>query len=426
MSVSQQKVSVAGDVNIEDVTLITSTGFAQTITPQVIGIEIYEDVFSSFITGKLMIRDSQELTNLLPLIGEEVVRIKVVTPSLGDEHSYSGEFYIYKMDDKMKSAEREVIFVLHFISKEAIVDLNKKISKAYSGKVSDIARTLCTDVYGLESKKELNIEETGNKTKFISNFWSPVKCLTYACDQALNANESPTYVFFENKYGLNFLSLETLYTGSPIKQRFFWDNYTQEVQATGGSTRDIGKDYQRVLDLSSPAPFNYMDKIRSGLYGSEVVYFDILTKQYVHTGYVPDFKASKHLNEYPMWTENLAARAKSVMIHGNKYYNNFDGFDDVSNLKFVQKRKSLMAQAESYKVTIDVFGRTDYSAGQRVYLEVPKNTQIKKTDPDYLDKILSGNYLIAAICHLVTREKHTCIMELVKDSYMVNLDDSNK
>ncbi len=426
MSDKKQKISVAGDVSIEDVTLVTSAGFAQTITPQVIAIEIYEDLFSPFITGKLTLSDSQELTNLLPLVGEEIVRLKVVTPSLPDEQTYSGEFYIYKMDDRMKSAEREVVYVLYFISKEAIVDMNKKLSKAYSGKVSDIAKTLCTDVHGLESKKSVNIEETSNNTKFISNFWSPVKCLQYICETAVNANDSPSYVFFENKYGLNFVSLESLYVGSPIKQRFIWDNFTRSVQTIGGSVRDIEKDYQRVLDLSNPTPFNYMDSLRSGMYGSEIIYYDLLTKQYVHTGYSPDFKSGKHLNPYPLWSDNLAARPKAVLIHEHKYYNNFDGFDDVTNTRYVQKRKSLMAQAEAYKVTINVFGRTDYSAGQRVYLESPKNAQIKKSDTkgDYEDKILSGTYLVSAVCHLITRENHTCVMELIKDSYLVNLNDS--
>ena len=131
MSITENKISQAGDVNIEDVTTITSTGFAQNVTAQVMGIEIYEDMFASFITGKLMLKDSQDLTNLFPLIGEESVRIKINTPSLPEKDAYSGEFFIYKMDDKEKVSEREVIYVLHFISKDAINDMNKKMSKGY-------------------------------------------------------------------------------------------------------------------------------------------------------------------------------------------------------------------------------------------------------------------------------------------------------
>lgn len=423
MSSGNDKVSIAGDVKIEDVTIITSKGLAQTVTPQVVAIEIYEDIFSTFITGKLYLRDSQELTNFLPLIGEEVVRIRVLTPSLAEEEGYTGEFFIYKMDDKAKTAEREMVYVLHFISKEAIVDLNKQLSKAYGGKVSDIAKTLITSEYGLESTKPANIEETKSTTKFVANFWSPTQAIQYAVETAVNMNDSPSYVFFENKYGLNFVSLESLYVGSPIKQRFLWDNYTREVESSGSASRDISADYQRVLEFSTPQTFDYMDRLKSGMYGSELITYDMLTKQYTHVGYGANFNDSQHLNENPIWSDSTPARAKAVVIFGSKYYNNFDNFDDVTNTRSVQKRKSLMAQAEGHKVNITVFGRTDYSAGQRVYLQVPKNNQITASDTDTDDKLLTGNYLISAICHLITVESHQCVIELIKDSYRVNLND---
>lgn len=424
MADSTEKIISAGDVNINDVTIITSQGFAQTVTPQVVGIEIYEDMFSTFITGKLYLRDAQEIGNLLPLIGEEVVRIDVQTPSLDEADAYKGEFFIYKMDDKIKTAEREVMYVLHFISKEALIDLNKKLSKAYGGKVSDIALTLITDKYGLESTKQPIVEETNNYTKFVANWWRPTQAIQYAVETAVNTNNSPSYVFFENKHGLNFVSLETLYVGSPIRQRFVWDNYTREISsASGTAVRDIEKDYQRVLNLNDNFGFDYMERVKSGLYGSELITYDFTTRQYTHVGYQPSFETTKHLNEHPMYTPNSMARSKAVMIYGSKYYNNFNNFDDVTNTRSVQMRRSLLAQAEAYRVNITVFGRTDYSAGQRIYMEVPKNAQLTKDDPDYLNKVLSGNYLIAALCHFITREKHECTMELIKDSLMVDLND---
>ena len=416
-------VKIAGDVRIEEVTLISARGVAQNVLPQVAAIEIYEDIFASFVSGKIFFRDSQDLTNLLPLMGEERVRLRVATPSLPDGEIYSGEFFIYKMDDRAKVAEREVMFVLHFISKEAVVDLNKQLSKAYEGKVSDIAKKLITDVHGLESTKKAIIEDSRNTTKFVANWWSPLQCLQYAADTAVNTNGSPSYLFFETKYGLNFVSLDSLYSSGPIKQRFVWDQYSREVSsASGAAFKDIAKDYQRVLELETPSSFNYLERLKSGMYGSEMITYDILTRQYVHIGYTPKFEKTKHLNQYPLWSDNAPARMKSVVMYGSKYYNNFDNYGDVTNTDTTQMRKSLLAQAEGFKVNITVFGRTDYSAGQKVYLSVPKATQIKKED-DPEDKILSGTYLIGAICHLITRESHQCVMELIKDSHLTNPND---
>ena len=412
------KIQNAGDVSIEDVTIITAKGFAQTITPQVVSIEIYEDIFSPFITGNLVLRDSQELNNLLPMIGEEVVRISVGTPSMDTSEMYSKEFMVYKLSDKFKLKDREMVYQLHFISKEAIIDLNRKLSMGFEGKISDIVKTLYTKHLEIDGKvKKLNIEETSNKTKFIANYWSPVKCLQFLSEQAKNKNESPSYVFFENKYGFNYLSLETLYTGTPIKQRFIWDNYSNPTRVTGGSDKSIDQDYQRILEFVSQPEWNYIDRLKSGLYGSQIIYYDIMTHQYVHVGYSPDFKKSKHLNEFPLWA-NPAANSRAVLSHEHQYYNVFDGYGDVSNTGMCQERRSILAQAEGYKISINVLGRCDYHAGQRMYLEVPSMTQLAPDNPDYLDKLTSGNYLLSAICHKITQKRHECSMELIKDSYM--------
>lgn len=415
----------AGDVDIKDITIVTSKGFTQTITPQVLGVEIFEDIFSSFITGRLIVKDSQELTNLLPLVGEEVVRLDIHTPTLPDEERIKDEFFIYKMDDKTLTAERQMTYTLYFMSKEGIIDLNKKVPKAFQGSPSDIVEELCTsELFGFGTKKLVYLEDSQNTIKYVSNFWSPTQNIQYVCDHAVNSYGSPTFIFFENKYGFQFVTLESLYTGSPIKQRFIWDNYTADISRMGGSRRDIQKDYQRVLTLEAPLSFDYIKRLRSGAYGSELITYDIMTHQYVHTSYVPTFEDSRHMNGFPLWSDSVIASPKSVLMRGHNYYNNFEGFSDVTNNKIIQKRKSILSQAEANKVIISVAGRTDYSAGQRVILEVPKRSQITEQDNDWMDKITSGVYLVSALCHTIgSTQGHGCTLELIKDSMMVNLND---
>lgn len=419
--VAKDRVARAGDVQIDEVAVITSRGVLTVITPQVLGVEIFEDIFGTFITGKLFVQDLQNLTNILPLIGEEVVRFRVRTPSLPDADSYTGEYFIYKMDDRIHINDKQQAYVLHFISKDAINDMNKKVSKGFSGKISDIAQKVLTSAEGLETKRPINVEDTQNSLKYVSNFWSPSKNLTYLTESAVNATGSPSFLFFENKYGLNFVSLESLYIGTPIQQRFIVDNYTADVSKLGGSSRDIEKDYQRVLELRIGESFNYIDRIRSGMYGSEIIYMDLLTKQYVHKGYTPNFAEEKHLNKFPLWSNLTPVRPKGLLIVERQYYNNFDGVDVTSNTKIVQRRKSLLAQAEASKVVITVFGRTDYSAGQRVALDIPKAGELQRGE-DPLDPLLSGIYLVAAVRHYITRDNHECTLELIKDSYTVDVN----
>lgn len=422
---SEEKITKAGDISINDITIISLNGVGQAITPQVIGIDIYEDLFGGgFITGKIHIMDSQELTSLFPLVGEEVVRMSLKTPTLKDSESYSGEFYIYKMDNVVKEIDRGVVYTLHFISKEAIINLNTKISRTLSGKPSDIVNTILSAEWGLNSKKKLNIEETVNTTKFISNFWNPLANVVYAANNAINKNNSPSYIFFENKYGLNFVSLDSLYSVDVVFQKFIWDNYSAEISSLGGSRKSLERDYQRILDIQPNMHFDYIRRLKSGMYGSETITYDIVTKQYTHTAFKPDFAKSNHLNGGSLWSDKAPTLVGSNVHFVSKYYNNFDNYDDVTNSKTLGQRRSILAQAEASKITISVFGRTDYSVGKKVYVELPKNAQITGSDTEWENQLLSGNYIISAICHNITRTSHTCILELSKDSYMVNLNDT--
>lgn len=419
---SDTGLMVAGSVDVRNVSIASTSprSFLQTITPQVVGIEIYEDIFSPFISGKIVVRDSQELLNLLPLVGEEKIILDIATPTIDEEYTIKGEFFIYKMGDRIRLSERDTGYQLYFMSKEGIIDINRKISKAYSGNITDIVKKIVVEEDGLSSKKNLNVETTPTNIKYISNFWSPVQNINYLAQAAINENNSPTYVFFENKFGLNFISLDSMYD-LPVFRQLVWDNYTREI-TPAGAVKDLNKDWNRIINLNTPQTFDYIKRIQSGMYGTEMIMFDIMTKQYTHVGFVPDFSESKHLNKYPMWSGDAPASTRSTLIKEHRYYNNFDGYQDVTNTSHIQKRVSLMTQAEAFKLEVTVLGRTDYSAGQKINIDVPLNTQIRQETVDPQDKIYSGDYIISAICHKISRDSHQCVMELIKDSFVIDIN----
>jgi len=426
MSLPTDVISFAGDVTINEVTIINTRGFAQTITAQVAGIEIYEDLFSPFITGNIIVRDGVDFTNLFPMVGDEFVKLRVSTPTLPDEDTYQGEFYIYRVSDRFKTAEREVAYILHFMSKEGLIDLNKKVSRTYSGKVSDIVERIITSNDGLETIKPFNVEPTINATKYTSNFWTPVQNIVYLTNTAVNQNKSASYVFFETKNGLNFVTLDALYQ-LPIKQSFVWDNYSSDKMPMGGTQRNIEKDYQRIVEISTPEVFNYIDRIESGMYASRMVNYDLTTKIYSSINYIAKdkFASSKHVNEYSLISKAHVGRPNALIVREHKYYGNFSGYGDVTNAKIVQQRLSLLKQAEAFKLEITVPGRTDYTAGQKINLRMFKPNHIVSEGAnieDEVDQMYSGNYLIGAINHYITKEKHECRMQLIKDSFIVDLD----
>ena len=425
MPADSEVIRFAGDVSIDKIEIISSNGFGQDVTNQVIAIEIYEDIFSPFISGVLALKDSLDLANLFPFVGEEFVNIKIHTPSFeGKDKIISDQFYIFKMSNRTKKGDRNLIYELHFISREAIVDLNKKVSKCYQGKCSDIAQSIITDkINGLETIKTAIVEDTPNGVKYISNFWSPVKALNYTAENAVNRNGNASYLFFENKYGLNFVSLETLYQADP-SQYFTYDAFMREFTSDGRSFRSVEKEYQRIIDINIPTVFDYIDRAKSGMYASKMINYDLTTKKYVVKNFdmLNEFNNQKHLNEFAGASNNAIRRSNSMVFALPKYYGNFNNFGDVTNARSIQRRMSLIQQAEISKIEIVVPGRTDYTVGKKIYLNLNKFNPTDKEDQDTADNMFSGNYIISAINHFVNREKHECHMELIKDSFIVDLN----
>lgn len=413
----------AGDITIDKILITTTSGFYQDIKNQVIGIQLFEDIYSPFITGSMTILDSLDLLNLFPLVGNEYLELKMFTPTI-DKAEVDGKFYIYKMSDRQPLGDRSYTYELHFISQEALLDVNKKISKSFSGKCSDIAtELLSSDVHGMQLKNFI-VEPTSNSTKFISNFWSPIKCINNVTDTSINKNGSASYLFYQDRYNYNFVSLESLYLGG-IFQEFRYDNYVRDIDNKGLSTRNINEDYKRIRDIKMPVVYDYIDRTSSGMYGSNLYTYDITTKRIKNQLYDAKemFKYQNHLNQFPLVSGKSVYRYNSTLLAMTKYTGNFSGFGDVTNASSIQNRISLMKQIDANKLQIIVPGRLDYTVGIRVLLTLYKNEPTRDTDVDIIDEIYSGTYLISAINHYINKSTHECTIEIVKESLLKNLDE---
>lgn len=423
----QQNTTIrfAGDVNVEQIIITSRNGFTQNVTQQVVGVELFEDLFSPFLSGNIILKESLDLINLIPLVGEEFVKIKINTPSFeGFGKVIDNDFYIYKLTDVEQASDKNKVYRLHFISPEAIVDVNKRISKSFSGKVTDIAKEILSNQsYGFETKKYLNIEPAANSTKYVSNFWSPAVNINYLLGNAVSVENDPNYVFFENRTGFNFISLTKLYKQAPI-QLFINDAWLRDFNADGTNKRNIQEEYKRIIDISIPNGYDYMENVRAGMYASKIITYDVVTKKYAskHYNILDGWKKESNLNPYPLVSKKHIDNPWSTIIHETKYYNNFNQYNDVTNTRTLQKRISQMLQSEGNRIEITVPGRTDYTVGQKVEVKLYKSQPTSKEDTDFIDKAYSGFYIIAAVNHFITREKHECRMELVKNSYTFNLD----
>ena len=63
MNSATESIRFAGDVNIRRLDVVSSANYKVDMTNQLIGMEIYEDMFSPFTTMAITVRESQDFIN---------------------------------------------------------------------------------------------------------------------------------------------------------------------------------------------------------------------------------------------------------------------------------------------------------------------------------------------------------------------------
>lgn len=410
-----EKINGAGDIEIKQIDLVgkySTTSLVGLYTE----VQIFEDIFSPFITGTITITESFDLINKLPLIGEEFLILDLTTP--GFEKRIKGRFYVFKCSEKVAIRDKLSGYTLSFISIDAVNDLNIRLNNAWSGFCSDIAfRLIAKDKAGVQTEKPINIEDTINGIKFVCNNWSPVKAINYVAEKSVNKDGISSYLFFENRDGFNFVSLHTLYQGNTI-QDFIFDNYERTETNVGDTIRDIEQDYKRITSMSMPDGFDFIDRLSKGMFTSNLTSYDMVTKRFKrqYFSYQEEFNKIPHLNKFPLNSTEIVSAPDSLVYNKIKHTAMHNGFDDVSNSDKFLFRLSALANTQGFKLRVETLGRTDYTVGKVISLKTFRLESVNDKSNDLVDPTYTGKYLISAVKHNIGGNTHTCTLELIKDS----------
>jgi hypothetical protein len=406
-------LSFAGEYIIEDCSLETREGLAIDIINQISGVVVYEDMFSPFISGTLFVRDTHDLPNIMGKSGMSILKLKISTPSFANNTAINGYFHVYKQADREITKQREQVYTLRFISIEALND-NYSISRSFSGPPELIAENIIRKY--LKSNKPYTSSSTSRQIKYVSNYWGASKNFYYLCEHALRTDKISNFMFYENRSGFNFKNITDI-AEEPIAFDFAYNDYVTVSKSEVSSEyvyRDKNLDYKKILEYKVDVTYDYETDRRTGSIKSVLYAADPILKQYNRLTYNMAADTAPKLNGSFFYSPNTISLTEDVIRTRNRYYNVFDRGDS-SNLDFLQARTAQIRRIQSSKIEIEVLGRVDYTVGKKVYVNLPL---IKKVDAEdeTEDQLYSGFYIISAIAHRFSIDKHLCTMELIKDS----------
>lgn len=340
-------------------------------------INIYEEIFSNFMTAKITLTDTIDIEANLPIIGGELVNIQF-TPDSVDE-PISAQFYVYKIDRDLKPAgiESKRVKILYLCTFEGLLNDLKGISRKFSGKGHEIFNTVMRGNF--QTEKEIFTHEADNEIEVFSNFWSPFKICNYLTKHSIDSDGNADFFAFESLAGFHFQSIKRL----------------------------LAEDAVQELDVNGTDFFAQTSNANIRLMKFDT-YFSLLEAQAKkglgNTHYETGLEYGYKKHENVLETGFIAPPLRSVNNIVKHVYNQ----PDVKG-----RRNVYVPTMQDYNLTVKCGGTTLRQIGSVVTVDYPPIDRERMFHPKY-----TGNWLITGINHqILLNESYEQNLSLWKDEF---------
>ena len=420
-----------GIIYPNDYTLINLTLLTSVITFDVknilVELSYNEDLFNNTASGYLMVVDSTGFIEKLQMNGNEFIRMTFGKAD-NSTNIIDKTFRIFKVAKRTPEGEGNTeTYSLYFCSEELLLSEQYKISKSYKGK--DIAydiKDILINFLKVPSKKIANIEATTGIYDFIVPNIKPFDAINWLSTYARPASNNPgaDMIFYEDKFGYNFRSLQSLFK-QPVYNEYGFNpkNVNEKVQT-------LTQKMYNVLTYEIMDSFDTLGAINSGIFANRLLSVDPLLRRYKMTDF--DYGAyakAPAMNNYAItnnylnrFGDGLNQTPQSVYKLVFSNYNQTDSAlvksnpgsvgHDIFAETYIPWRTAQLPLANYTRIKISVPGDTALTVGRVITFNLLSKDPVKKEPDDFY----SGNYLVTAVRHLLTVHTYRTVLELAKGS----------
>jgi hypothetical protein len=423
-------VTYPQDYTLKTITLLSQFG-TYDLKNSFVELSYYEDIFSSCISGVLVITEAEGLIERFNMVGNEYLRL-VFSKASDKTYAIDKLFRVYKVSNRqLVGTMQSEGYVIHFCSDELLLSEQYKVSKSYKGRgISSIVTDILQNYLKVPPKKKLNIEPTKGVYDFIVPNFKPFEAINWLSTYALSASTGVVgadMIFFENKFGFNFASLQTLFQ-QPIYKTY---NYKPKSFQNANETTD--DKFYAVISYQHTDSFDTLQGISTGVFANQLITIDPLLQTHYTTNfnYNKYFDSSKKLNSHPIINgvknrfdhalyETTQAVVKVATTNTNQknvpYLASRPGSfsKDIFIEQYVPNRTAQLSLSNYHKITMKINGDPGASAGLTIQFDLlSMNPSTNKKEKDRFN---SGKYLISAVKHSIDVAGYTSVLEIVKDS----------
>jgi hypothetical protein len=384
------------------------------ITKSVMTIDVYEDIYSPFVYCDMVIIDTERLSAVLPLVGEETFVLEF--QSMGGR-LIQYQFLLYKNDTSGSNATNSVKgYVLRGVTFERAFDSGRTVDTSYVGTYSSIAGQIFDDYLAKDTAGVgFDYEPSRSIGRYIGSQVTPLTAMEYCRQRAVSTSEARSpFVFFRNSYGYLFMSLNGLFNqmasaqSAQITHRYSARTPSAEFDE---ETEDSNVD---IVDFDIVTHYDSMSKIDGGAFNSQTFSFDLTTKSfglkhnfnYVDHGKTFQLGGTSDVNREQFTRPFANTRCVAYYLPTNTGLElTGDQYATQKNFypEYVGEMAAYLTLVGEYNVHYTIYGDSSVAAGQVMKIAIPmsKDTSDKgivhKNDPMY-----SGNFLCARVRHTLT------------------------
>ena len=391
-------------------------------------LNIFDSVLVPVINGTLLVKDSIGLSGRLLFDGSESLLIDIAKDKKSDIASFRKAFRIYKQSDRKNDTQNSETFLLHFVADELMYSDQQRINQSFETTYAQMVEKILLNYLKVPSNNLRGIiNPTSGLRKVVIPNLRPLDAIDWIAKRAVDSQDSPNFMFYQNMIGYNFASLSVLLSQPDILNVKF----EPKNQEGKNSIDEISS--ARSLEVISQA--NEVEKTRSGVNAGKFIGFDPMTRTVAtrNISYGDHYLNMKHGNKNPNFSQiiNRDGVNNTETYDANKTVGSFGAARQLSEYikkkdptsiskednveSYLSQRTSIIKNLMTKRVRLVMPGNFQLTSGFNVNLIAP-NFGKKSRGGDNEDPSLSGKYLIIASRQIIGYDKHETVIEVATTS----------
>tara|TARA_B100001093_G_scaffold302627_2_gene288633 strand:- start:16096 stop:17448 length:1353 start_codon:yes stop_codon:yes gene_type:complete len=433
-----------GAYNIDKIVLTTHDGKKYNIENIVVRLTLTESLYSPNIIAQLSIKDTVDFFESTPLIGQEKIKIVVITnPNTTAKKSKKIDLDFIVTEYPLygsSTAAHTNVYNISCVSDHAYYSRLFKISRSFTNTTDEEIKKIITEDLGF-SDFEVN-GEVDSRMKGIIRWQTPLEAAEWLRSKTYDVAFSPFFLYHSLDNKIRLSSLHNLITEKEYHTYYDVRDFSADTYTEG----DYNERVSRILDVASDLKLGKIYQGANGAWASENNYLDYTYKTYTKYdyNYKNDFDQSLTLNQKtPLSTQfDVNGETLNSMPQSHIEYTSINnlsyGEEDANYNKLKQntngKTQAIEELLETVSHDIKLFGDFDLNPGTVINLKFPKAvdpSHMKKllqnmaNNPkghgDLFDKHLSGRHLITSVNHLFEDGQYFSEVRVKKDSFGIDV-----